>query len=582
MTNEEQKKFSVEQWKFIIFSMIVYMFFYVTRKNLSMAQVEMFEDGVISKYAIGIILTVHGVLYGVSRFVNGFWADRLNGRIFMAIGLALTALMNFLFGCTSLTILFGIFWVINGWTLGMGFPACAKMLTHWIHPKELATKMAIWNTSHSFGAVLALGLCSLILGPLGLNWRWCFWVPAALAAAATVFCFFCVMDSPTEAGVPELEIEAAAAHKPSSEITTADRIRLVFGNKVIWLVALANFFVYIVRFGFLDWGPTFLKQFKGIPVSKGGLMIIAFELAAVVGTIFAGWVSDKAFKGRGVRMCVICMLCAALFSFGFWMLPNGGTELHFTVDKAHQPQASEVRTLLKDFDENISVKYQQAGNETPELVLYTVYTTEELTGVNVDLNKIKNEKKRAREEKAIAKKKEKLVVYKDDKKKDPNSPQFLRQIYEKREIQAVYKDEESLFTAKLQEKFPDSQVVFLSSYEPTPAPIWLVTLLLMGAGFFIYGPQALIGIVAANQATKEAAAMANGFTGIMGYASTIVSGIGIAFIQVHYGWGIALGSIAVFALIGMVLFAMAWNANATGYKTDPTEEKLVKAAEENE
>ncbi|MBR0237435.1 MAG: MFS transporter [Thermoguttaceae bacterium] len=555
MTSEEQKKFSVEQWKFIIFSMIVYMFFYVTRKNLSMAQVEMFEDGVISKYAIGIILTVHGVLYGVSRFVNGFWADRLNGRIFMAIGLALTALMNFLFGCTSLTILFGIFWVINGWTLGMGFPACAKMLTHWIHPKELATKMAIWNTSHSFGAVLALGLCSLILGPLGLNWRWCFWVPAALAAAATVFCFFCVKDSPTEAGVHELEIEAAATHKPSSEITTSDRFRLVFCNKVIWLVALANFFVYIVRFGFLDWGPTFLKQFKGIPVSKGGLMIIAFELAAVVGTIFAGWASDKFFKGRGVRMCVICMLCAALFSFGFWILPNGGTELHFSVNKDHQPQASEVRTLLKDFDENIVVKYQQAEKEAPELVLYTVYTTEELTGANVDLNSIKNEKKRVREEKAIAKKKEKLQGY---------------------------KDEESLFTAKLQEKFADSQVVFLSSNEPTPAPIWLVTLLLMGAGFFIYGPQALIGIVAANQATKEAAAMANGFTGIMGYASTIVSGIGIAFIQVHYGWGIALGSIAIFALIGMVLFALAWNAKATGYKTDPTEENLVKAAEENE
>ncbi|MBR5710260.1 MAG: MFS transporter [Thermoguttaceae bacterium] len=555
MTSEEQKKFSVEQWKFIIFSMIVYMFFYITRKNLSMAQVEMFEDGVITKYAIGIILTVHGLLYGVSRFVNGFWADRLNGRIFMAIGLALTALMNFLFGCTSLTILFGIFWVINGWTLGMGFPACAKMLTHWIHPKELATKMAIWNTSHSFGAVVALGLCSLILGPLGLNWRWCFWVPAALAAAATVFCFFCVKDSPTEAGVPELEIEAAATHKPSSEITTADRRRLVFGNRVIWLVALANFFVYIVRFGFLDWGPTFLKQFKGIPVSKGGLMIIAFELAAVVGTIFAGWITDKAFKGRGVRTCVICMLCAALFSFGFWMLPNGGTELRFAVNDANQPQASEVRTLLKGFDENIVVKYQQSEKGATELVLYTVYTTEELTGANVDLNSIKNEKKRAREEKAIAKKTEKLQGY---------------------------KDEEALFTAKLQEKFPDSQVAFLSSYEPTPAPIWLVTLLLMGAGFFIYGPQALIGIVAANQATKEAAAMANGFTGIMGYASTIVSGIGIAFIQVHYGWGIALGSIAVFALIGMVLFAMAWNARATGYKTDPTEEKLIEAAEENE
>jgi OPA family glycerol-3-phosphate transporter-like MFS transporter/OPA family sugar phosphate sensor protein UhpC-like MFS transporter len=338
----------------------------------------------------------------------------------MFIGLALSALMNLLFGCTSISVLFAVFWVINGWTQGMGFPPCAKMLTHWIHPKELATKMSIWNTSHSFGAVLALGLCSGLLA-LGFDWRWCFWVPSVLAGAVAVFCFLCVKESPKEAGLPELEIENATSDVEASSLTTRDRMKLVFGNRVIWLIALANFFVYIVRFGFLDWGPTFLKQYKGIPVSKGGLMIIAFEMAAIVGTIFAGWITDKVFKGRGVRTCAFCMLFTALFSFGFWYLPSG-------------------------------------------------------------------------------------------------------------------------------------------------APIWQATLLLMGAGFCIYGPQALIGIVAANQATKEAAAMANGFTGIMGYASTVVSGIGVAFIKTHYGWGATLCSFAGFAIIGMVLFLFAWTASADGYK----------------
>ena len=424
MVNE--KVFRKAQWRFILCSMIAYSFFYLTRKNLSMAQPGMLEEGVISTYALGTIMTVHGVIYGCSRFVNGFWADRLNGRIFMTIGLALSAAMNFVFGCSSWTLLFAAFWIINGFTQGMGFPPCAKMLTHWIHPNELATKMSIWNTSHSFGAVMALGLCSLLLG-LGFGWRWCFWVPAVLAGIAAVFTFFCVHDSPTEAGVEEHEIGGPTPSIEQSNnlnnqtITNADRRRLVFGNRVIWLVATANFFVYIVRFGFLDWGPTFLKQFKGISVAKGGLMIIAFELAAVVGTIFAGWVTDKVFGGRGQRTCVFCMLFAALFSFGFWYLPDG-------------------------------------------------------------------------------------------------------------------------------------------------APIWQATLLLMGAGFCIYGPQALIGIVAANQATKEAAAMANGFTGIMGYASTTVSGIGIALIKEHFGWGVTLGAIAGFALVGMVLFLLAWNSSANGYK----------------
>ena len=423
MTAEEKKRFVKGQWKFIVCSMIAYAFFYITRKNLSMAQPEMLAQGVITKDALGIILTVHGVLYGLSRFVNGFWADRLNGRIFMAVGLVLSALMNFLFGCSSLTILFAVFWVVNGWTQGMGFPPCAKMLTHWIHPKELATKMSVWNTSHSFGSALALGLCSMLFA-FGMGWRWCFYVPAALAGLAAVFCFFCVKDGPHEDGLPELDLSdvrgRSGADAPARKVTDADRRRLVFGNRVVWLCAFANFFVYVVRFGFLDWGPTFLKEYKGIAVSKGGLMIIAFELAAVVGTVFAGWFTDKVFKGRGIRTCVFCMLFAGLCAMGFWYLPSG-------------------------------------------------------------------------------------------------------------------------------------------------APIWKATLLLMGTGFFIYGPQALIGIVAAQQATNDAAAMANGFMGIMGYAATTVSGIGIAEISKHFGWNAALLSIAGFAMVGMVLFLCAWSAKATGY-----------------
>ena len=424
MTDVQEKAFKRAQWRFILCSMIAYAFFYITRKNLSMAQPEMLEQGVITKEALGTILTVHGVLYGVSRFVNGFWADRLNGRIFMTIGLALSALMNFLFGCTSLTILFAAFWIINGWTQGMGFPPCAKMLTHWIHPKELATKMSIWNTSHSFGSAMALGLCSMLFA-FGLGWRWCFYVPAALAGLAAVFCFFCVKDGPHEDGLPELDLSDVRGTKDDTAekrvVTDADRRRLVYRNRVIWLCALANFFVYVVRFGFLDWGPTFLKEYKGIDVSKGGLMIIAFELAAVVGTVFAGWITDKVFAGRGVRTCVFCMLFAGLCALGFWYLPSG-------------------------------------------------------------------------------------------------------------------------------------------------AAIWQATLLLMGTGFFIYGPQALIGIVAAQQATNDAAAMANGFMGIMGYAATTVSGLGIALISKHFGWNTALLSIGGFAIVGMVFFLFAWNAQATGYK----------------
>jgi len=378
----------------------------------------MLEEGVISTYAVGTMITVNGVLYGLSRFLNGCFEDRFNGRIFMAIGLALSALVSFLFGCVSTAVPFMVFWIANGWTQGMGSPSCARMLPRWVHPRDFATKYSIWNVSHNVGAVGALGICTALVA-LGFGWRWCFWVPAALTGAGAVFTWFCVKDRPSEAGFEELALEVKT-DKGESVITSSARFRLVFCNKVIWLVALANFFVYIVRFGFLDWGPTFLKQCKGIPVAKGGLMIIGFELAAVVGTVFTGWLTDKLFGGRGARICAFCMLFAAVCAFGFWCLPNG-------------------------------------------------------------------------------------------------------------------------------------------------APVWVSTALLMGAGFFIYGPQSLIGAIALKHATKEAGALATGFTGILGYAATIASGIGVAVVTEHFGWGATLFAFAGCALVGMVLFLFVWSASPDGY-----------------
>lgn len=95
--------------------------------------------------------------------------------------------------------------------------------------------------------------------------------------------------------------------------------------------------------------------------------------------------------------------------------------------------------------------------------------------------------------------------------------------------------------------------------------MWLATCLLGAAGFCIYGPQALVGIAAANIATKKAAATAVGFTGLFGYASTLVSGWGLGLLAQHYGWDVAVGALILIAVVGTLIFMAAWTAKANGY-----------------
>src|SRR5437762_8518885 len=75
-------------------TIVGYAVFYLVRKNLGIAMPVMSRQLGISHTNLGLFLTLHGVLYGVSKFGNGFLADRANARTFMAVGLLLSALTN--------------------------------------------------------------------------------------------------------------------------------------------------------------------------------------------------------------------------------------------------------------------------------------------------------------------------------------------------------------------------------------------------------------------------------------------------------------------------------------------------------
>jgi len=97
--------------------------------------------------------------------------------------------------------------------------------------------------------------------------------------------------------------------------------------------------------------------------------------------------------------------------------------------------------------------------------------------------------------------------------------------------------------------------------------LWLSSVPLCVAGFFIYGPQALVGPIAANLATKNVASTATGFAGLFAYASTLVSGWGLGALVQHHGWNVALAGVIGMAGVATFLFALVWPARAHGYET---------------
>lgn len=97
-------------------------------------------------------------------------------------------------------------------------------------------------------------------------------------------------------------------------------------------------------------------------------------------------------------------------------------------------------------------------------------------------------------------------------------------------------------------------------------PMIVSIIVLAMAGFFIYGPQALIGIASANHATKEASATANGLAGIFGYVGSFLSAIGIGIVADKLGWNMVFFLIIGVGVLGAITFISMWAAPRDGYE----------------
>jgi len=276
------------------------------------------QDLGITKESLGLFLTLHGVLYGISKFFNGFLADRANAAVFMSVALIASALLNISFGLSATVLAFGILWMLNGWFQGMGFPPCARLLANWFPPTQLATKFSIWNSSHNLGSIFIVLLCG-VLAPI--NWRLCFFVPAAIALAAAVVIWFMMPDTPPSVGLPEAEgTHSEAGDQSHGEDFKAFVREHVFRNRYIWILSAANFFVYTIRYAVFDWGATMLMEAKHIKIMHAAGMISGFEACGFMGAMLGGWLSDRYLGGRTARTCVAYMALAGVSVFLFWKI----------------------------------------------------------------------------------------------------------------------------------------------------------------------------------------------------------------------------------------------------------------------
>lgn len=326
---------------------IGYAGYYLVRKNLALAIPGMIQPEAsgglgYNKLELGIALSAISIAYAFSKFLMGALSDRSDARKFLVIGLVLSSILMmtvgiFPFATSSVVIIF-MFMLVIGWLAGMGWPPCGRVMVHWFSHNERSFKMSIWNTSHTFGSGLMGNLAAMgtvMIGGLFLvdlgggviveqSWRSVFVFPSAIALLIAGFCWWALRDTPQSCGLPPID-QYRNDNSVSKEMSSSTKIPLkelfikyIFKNKILWLIALANIFVYLVRYGIGDWAPTYCQEAGLLTSAQSKMAFSLHNYAGVPGTILCGLISSKLFKGRCAPANVIYMMLVLVFIILYW------------------------------------------------------------------------------------------------------------------------------------------------------------------------------------------------------------------------------------------------------------------------
>jgi OPA family glycerol-3-phosphate transporter-like MFS transporter len=310
-----------------------YAGYYLVRNNLALAIPDILkEHPEHSKAALGTALTGLSIAYGVSKFLMGSVSDKSNPKYFLPLGLLLSSAILALCGLVkavyaSLFVLV-VLQTLNGWVQGMGWPPCGKTMVHWWSTKERGLTVSVWNTAHNIGGALVANL-ALLGVTLFHDWGAKFYFNALLAAGIAVAVHFLLRDTPQSCGLPPVEQyrnDYPPGYSESHERTLGFReifLEHVLRNGYLWAIAVANAFVYFVRYGVVNWIPTYLETAKGFSFKESSLGWSLYEYAAVPGTIACGWVSDKWFKGRRAPATILFMSLTLVAVVVYWLNIKG-------------------------------------------------------------------------------------------------------------------------------------------------------------------------------------------------------------------------------------------------------------------
>jgi ACS family D-galactonate transporter-like MFS transporter len=298
---------------------------FMDRSNLSITAPAMRADLRIDTVHMGWILSAFGWTYAFCQIPAGWLVDRIAPRFFYPGILILWSVATVMLGVVGSVVSLICIRLLIGALEAPSYMINNMVVSSWFPDRERAGAIGFYTSGQFVGLAFLTPLLLLLqshygwravfyttgVGGLvwGLIWLWAFRTPreSSRANAAEI--------AEIEAGGALVELGSSQSRKDKRKLTLTD-FGTVFKYRKLWGVYIGQFAVTSCQWFFLTWFPTYLIEFRHLSFVKTGLYASVPFLAAFVGVLLSGFVSDRILR-RGFSLGVARktpIICGLLLS----------------------------------------------------------------------------------------------------------------------------------------------------------------------------------------------------------------------------------------------------------------------------
>ncbi|MCZ8389400.1 MFS transporter [Achromobacter xylosoxidans] len=273
---------------------------YLDRSNLSIAAPALKDEFGLDTVHEGLILSAFGWTYAAMQIPGGWLVDRVSPRVLYAAALILWSAATFFMGFAGSFVILFVLRLAVGALEAPAYPINNRVVTTWFPEKERATAIGFYTS----GQFVGLAFLTPVLAWLQHHYGWhMVFVSTGLLGIVWGVLWYMIYREPRQfkgANAAEIELIQKGGGVVDLEKRVTEKkapfnwndLGLVMSQRKLWGVYLGQFCLTSTLWFFLTWFPTYLVKYRGMDFIKSGFLASVPFLAAFVGVLCSGVLSD--------------------------------------------------------------------------------------------------------------------------------------------------------------------------------------------------------------------------------------------------------------------------------------------------